>query len=328
MSRPVLRLVRLASGALALALTFAGAAVLAHPLGMPVAQVDAATKAKAAKRFKAGEKAFKRHDYATAAQAFEEAYSIAPHPAALFNAATAHQKAGQLTRAANLCARYLRDAPENDSRREKANALIAELTPKLGRVEIEDRGALEVQLDGDLPEVELTYVDPGDHLVTGKFGDKTVQRKISVVAGSLVHVALDPPKPASAPGPNEEPDFDTKRDVEKDETAKSKGMSPTLFYVGLGATVVLGGVTIWSGLDTNKARSDYDAHPTQAGLDDGRSKQSRTNLLLGATAVVGVGTAVVGLFLTDFSKKKARPKAPDEVGLLLGPGFVGAEGVF
>jgi len=313
---------------LALSVGFASPLAQARPTSALSAELDAATKAKAGRKFRAGEKAFKRHEYVAAAEAFEEAYAIAPHPAALFNAATAYQKAGQLTRAANLCARYLRDAPASDARREKANALIGELTPKVGRIEVEDRGALEVTIDGQSPEVDVTYVDPGDHVVTGRFGDKIVQREISVVAGSVVRVALDPPKPPPSAGPNEEPDFDPSPDVKKDEDKSGKPLSPSIFYVGVGATVLLGGVTAWSGLDTNKARDDYDANPTQSGLDDGRSKQSRTNLLLGATAAVGVGTAVIGLFFTDFGGKKAPPSAPEEMGLLLGPGFVGARGRF
>lgn len=327
MSGLVYRPVRRLLWATALCVPLASANVRASVPGSPLMEVDAATKSKAASKFRAAEKAFKRHDYAVAASGFEEAYSILPHPAALFNAATAHQKAGKLTRAANLCARYLRDAPEDDSRREKANALIGELTPKLGRVEIEDRGALDVQIDGSLPEAELTYVDPGDHVVTGRFGDKVVQRKIAVVAGSLVRVTLEPERNLPAAGPNEEPEFEAKQDVVKDEG--KGGLAPTWFYLGLGATVVLGGATVWSGLDTNKARDDYDKAPTQAGLDEGRSKQSRTNLLLGATAVIGAGTAVIGLFLTDFSSKKSQPApAPEDAELLLGPGFVGARGTF
>ncbi|MCC6903163.1 MAG: hypothetical protein IT377_29600 [Polyangiaceae bacterium] len=311
MSRPS----SLALVAAALALTAAGPAV------------GQDSKAEAAQRFKEGEKAFKRHEYAVAAKAFEEAHAIAPHPAALFNAATAHQKAGDLVRAANLCARYLRDAPEDDARREKANALIGELMPKLGRIQIKDRGAKNVQLDGKALDAETTYVDPGDHTVSGEFGDKTVQRKLSVVAGSLVKVALDPPQRESAaleeegdsPAPTNEPDQAKNGD---------KGLSPTLFYVGLGVTAVVGGVTLWSGLDTNKARDEYDAEPTPEGLDEGRAKQSRTNLLLGATAVVGVGTAVVGLFLTNWKGKPKAAPPPEDAGLLVGPGFVGARGRF
>lgn len=309
-----------------LALCLLGWALLLAEPRVAVAQGD--EKAQAAAKFKAGEKAFKRHEYGVAAKAFEEAYAIAPHPAALFNAATAHQKAGQLVRAANLCARYLRDAPEDDSRREKANALIAELMPKLGRVQVVDRGAKNVQLDGKDLESETTYVDPGDHLVSGEFGEKTVQRKLTVVAGSLVKVALDPPKKESSAALEEEVEARPPAVEPQADRAREKPLSPTLFYVGLGATLVLGGVTAWSGLDTNSAREEYDQDPTPEGLDEGRGKQRRTNVLLGATAVAGVGTAVVGLFFTNW-KGSAKPKpTPEEAGLLLGPGFVGARGRF
>lgn len=314
-------------GALCLSSVLAGAPGWANasPLA-PLGQLDQATKARAAAKFREGERAFKRHEYESAAAAFEEAYSIAPHPAALFNAATAHQKAGRLARAANLCARYLHDAPADDSRREKANALIGELTPKLGRIQIEDRGALDVQLDSAPSEDEVTYVDPGDHVVTGRFGDKTVQRKVSVVAGSSARVVLEPPKAADSGNEDPEPEPDDGAAPVADSKKPSKGLSPTLFYVGVGATVVLGGVTVWSGLDTSSARDEYDKNPTQAGLDEGRSKQSRTNLLLGATGVVALGTAVVGLFFTDFEGKKRPAAARTDV--VVGPGFVGARGAF
>lgn len=311
---------------LALAVT-AGALFLGSPVAARAA--DDAAKADAARKFKAGEKAFKRHEYAAAARAFEEAYTIAPHPAALFNAATAYQKAGQLTRAANLCARYLRDAPEDDSRREKANGLIGELIPKLGRIQVLDHGAKNVEIDGKALESELTYVDPGDHLVSGEFGDRTVQRKLTIVAGSVVKVAIDPPK-HKASGLEEEgvPDEPApKPDVERD-AGSDKGMGPTLFYVGLGLTAVLGGVSAWSGLDTNSARKDYDENPTPDGLDDGRAKQRRTNLLIGTTAVVGVSTVVVGVFFTNWKGRKQPVSAPEDTALLLGPGFVGARGRF
>jgi tetratricopeptide (TPR) repeat protein len=73
-------------------------------------EISAQDKARAAKIFRSAEGAFRQHEYARAAEQFEEANSIAPHPAALFNAARAWEKAGELRRAANLCGRYLRDA--------------------------------------------------------------------------------------------------------------------------------------------------------------------------------------------------------------------------
>jgi len=305
----------------------ATAATYSPPIhAAPTHKLDRATRAKAAKIFRKGERAFRRHNYAAAAKAFEEAYAIAPHPAALFNAAEAHEKAGELTRAANLCARYLHDAPKKDKRRRKANKLIAELTPKVGRVDIDENGADDVQIDGKTPELDVTFVDPGDHVISGSFDGKRVERRVSVVAGSLEHVLLEPPPPPEPKPEKAAARPDTGHDQGK--TAHG-GLPPYVVYVGAGATALLAGVTVWSGIDTNKARSDFNAHPTQAGLDAGQGKQTRTNVLLGATAAVGVATAVVGLFATDWHKKPTQDEHPEaHMALGIGPGSVSLSGRF
>jgi hypothetical protein len=76
---------------------------------------------------------------------------------------------------------------------------------------------------------------------------------------------------------------------------------------------VLTGVTIWSGLDTQSALSDYERdlpRLTQAQADarvsDGHSRELRTNLLLGGSLLAGAGTAVLGVWFTDFGGAKAR----------------------
>ena len=64
---------------------------------------------------------------------------------------------------------------------------------------------------------------------------------------------------------------------------------------GAAVTVVLGGITIWSGLDTLSARDDFMSKPTRAGYDDGVAREHRTNWLLGATTVAGVATVAIGV---------------------------------
>jgi hypothetical protein len=180
-----------------------------------------------------------------------------------------------------------------------------------------DKGAKNVEIDGAPRELEVTYVDPGDHTVTGVFGDRVARRKVSVVAGSLERVVLERPKPKPEPGgpaASPEPEPDDAPEAPRDE----KPLSPTWVWVGAGATAVLGGLTIWSGLDTQSAREEYDADPTPEGLDEGRGKQRRTNFLLGATVVVGVGTGVVALLLTEWKPRERRPGG--DVSLRVGPG--------
>ena len=87
------------------------------------------------------------------------------------------------------------------------------------------------------------------------------------------------------------------------------------FYSSLGATVALGAVTVWSGIDANNGVSAYEAAARSASspginngtsptpqqqaeslLEEGRQKERRTNILIGVTAGMAVGTAVLGVF--------------------------------
>ena len=313
---------------LAIALALAGAAAAPAALA-DGATVTKETLARAATRFREGEAAFRRHEYAAAADAFEDAYRIAPHPSALFNAADARQKAGELARAANLCAHYLSEAPAKDANRADAAARLADLRPKLGRIEVQVEDATGLALDGTPIHAGETFVDPGDHVVAATIAGKPASRRVTIAPGTLQRVILDAvadpsalPPPAAAPAPDSSPPA----------APSPKGLSPSWFWVGAGATALAGGATVWSGLDTSRARSDFDLHPTVQGLDDGRAKQTRTNVLLGATAVLGVATAAVAIFAVDWRprarvSKPVEPASPD-VTLLVGPAGASVAGRF
>jgi hypothetical protein len=84
-------------------------------------------------------------------------------------------------------------------------------------------------------------------------------------------------------------------------------VSPTVALVGGATTLVLASVTLWSGLDTTKAHDAYVAAPTKEGWDNGRSKQLRTNILIGATAAAGVTTALIAIFWTKWHDEETLP---------------------
>jgi hypothetical protein len=75
---------------------------------------------------------------------------------------------------------------------------------------------------------------------------------------------------------------------------------PAVFWGAAAATAVVAGVTVWSGLDVLGAHETYRSNPTRDGYNDGRSRERRTNWLLGGTAVLAVSTALIGIFATDF----------------------------
>jgi hypothetical protein len=258
----------------------------------------------AGNKFREGELFFAKHDYPRAAKLFEEAYSIAPHPDALLNAIDARERAGELLVAARLCERLRKDYPTDRNATEEVAERIARLTPKLGRLElVVHPGVSAVKVDnepiplavaaqaGALPTA-VWWVDPGDHAVSATTAKGPLQRSLNVVAGAKQSVVLEaqttaPPPPIAPPPPPPADD--------------GKPLHPAVFFVGLGLTAGAGGVLAWSGVDTLGAYDDYEAAPTQSALDDGRSRQLRTNVLIGVTAGLGVATAAVGIFATEWS---------------------------
>lgn len=266
-----------------------------EPVAASGAAASPEARRRAATEFRKGEQLFKAARYADAAKAFESALAIAPHAATLWNAAEAHAMAGNAPRAANLYARY-RGTGGSESAAE-LDRRLADLGQKLGRVRLRGRGATQVTIDGQAvdPKLEATYVDVGDHEVAADLVDGSVlRRKVSVAAGAAVTVLLEPETAPSAPSDPRPTDATLAPDP-----AAGK-LAPTWFYVGLGVTAVLGVATAWSALDTRSARDDYkaDPAPTQEAYDAGRSKETRTNILLGATVVGAAATAAVGVFFT------------------------------
>lgn len=67
-----------------------------------------------------------------------------------------------------------------------------------------------------------------------------------------------------------------------------------------GATAAVGGVLIWSGIDTLDGVPDYEMNPTPEKLADGQAREERTNWLIGATSALAVTTALLAIF-TDWS---------------------------
>jgi hypothetical protein len=283
------------------------------------AQVRAAAEA-----FDKGREAYKAEDYVEAAEQFEKADSNAPSLAALELAIRARDKAGELDRAATLLAlAQQRHSGEESllkladiSRR--ASVALFELTATCDRpCDLTVGGKL---VHGRAESRRTLYIQPGNLAVrAGWADDRSESRQVEAVAGARGEVAfVEPPSPAAkgiADEPEERSPVTTApAQPDQDEGAqKSSGMSPVLFYVGAGLTAVLGGVTVWSGIDTlnnpgtdavKKACDSGDKQLCDSLYEQGRSHQTRTNVLIGATAAVGVATIAIGIWGTDWGGGK------------------------
>ncbi|HEX8794842.1 MAG TPA: tetratricopeptide repeat protein [Polyangiaceae bacterium] len=295
----------------------------------------------AAKDFAEGDRAFKDGDFRHAAESYEHAYHRVPHYSALWNAARSWDHAGEPARAANLYSRYLREAPPRARDRNSAQRLLRALSNRLARLEIHATDVSDVRVDDAPVDAPSVYVTPGAHVVEGKTSDGTAVRQSSdVQAGDVVSVALVPPaagatasttqaapgatatpatagasSPASASATND----DTQHDQE--QPSSSRHLSPVFVYFGGALTLALGGITIWSGLDTLQQKDTFDKNPTQSNLDSGKNKEFRTNVLIGATAAVAVVTGVTALFLIDWKGHGSKEKPDESPSVQVGAGL-------
>jgi hypothetical protein len=194
------------------------------------------------------------------------------------------------------------------------------------------------------------YVDPGKTAIGASFfgGTSSAPQEITAAAGKSSEIRFEPeekkatPKPVVVvPGPSsdaEKPPVGVEAPPELPPgdvvPTKSSGIHPAAFIAFGVATLGLGGATIWSGLDTKNNPGVDVVKAKCAGLgetcpeyQEGRKKQTRTNILIGATA----GTAAISVVLAILTNWHGKKKAPttEPTALITDHGAVlGAVGTF
>ena len=283
---------------------FSSFTVLALHGAVASAQPAGEAKELARSAYARGVSALEHSDYATAAHEFLRADEALPSSVAKKSALDAAVR----TDDANLAARVLnRTAPLHDDvafagpRRD----LEERLGPKLARLRFECRATTcAVTLDGTrIAEKDTIWLTVGRHVASTNVDGVASERAIDAVAGKLDTLTLAPPA-APAPPPPPPP--------LAPPPPASKGISPVWFWASAGVTVVVGGIATWSTIDLLSKHSDFTdgscASVGSAGCKsisrDGRSADTRTVILLGATGVLAAATAVTGLFFVRWHDQR------------------------
>ena len=312
----------------------ASVAVILHTAGVVRAEEEASepTPAQvrtAAEAFDRGREAYKSEEYVEAAEQFESADANAPSAAALELAIRARDKAGQLDRAATLAALALVRHPDDANIQKVAPGIVQRAKSDLFELDIKCDDPCDVTVAGKLApgrrSTERTvFVGPGKYSVrAGWSGDRSLSKQVEATKGASGELDFQAPA-AAAPVAQDAanggtPASASDKPAEDNGQQKSGPLPPPVFWVGVGLTAVVGGITVWSGIDTqnnpgpDKVRSECQANASdcQSLYNQGLDKQRRTNILIGTTAVLGVGSAVIGAFLTDWSGKKKSEPAPE-----------------
>ncbi len=271
----------------------------------------------AAAAYDRGTKAYVAGDYARAARFYETAFRLAPAAPALIQAVKAYQQAGD-DRRAGTAALALQEEYGVSQMAEHTTQALEKARAQYFRVDIVCENC-KLEIEGERQEFLSVFLEPDKtHTITAVFESGPTSKSVKGAAGEQKMVALIAPRPGEGDvtvtekepeaNANEKASEASREDSKTTsaETSGSEGLSPVFFWTGVGLTAVVTGVTIWSGLDTQSAADTYEKNPTQKGLDDGRSLELRTDILIGVSAALAVGTAVVGIFFTDWNGSEAK----------------------
>jgi hypothetical protein len=297
--------------ALALTLCLLFSTVAAADGSEPGAQsISVEDRAEAAEAYDQGTSAYLSERYELAAHWFERAYRVVPTSTALLQAVRAHHKAGNSIRAANLALQLRDEYPSDVRSKQISEAVVGAVKPTSVLVKAECEKACTLEIDGALAQHSTFFVTPDvEHSLKAAFDNGETSIFVQGTAGTIKNVTLAAPAP---PPPPPVPRW--------------------AFFSSLGATVALGAVTVWSGIDANKGVNTYESaarsasspgintgvSPTpqeqaEALLEEGRQKERRTNILIGVTAGMAATTAVLGVFTNwkgesrDATSKRIEP---------------------
>jgi len=248
-----------------------------------------------------GQQAFTAGDFATALQAFEEAYSNVPNPIVLVSIGESAAKLGRVETALAAYDAYLRarpDAPDRDEVAQKRAAFAAAQAPARLRLISEPAGAdviLDGQLIGRVTPVEIE-VRPGTHRVsfvlvgyeTGRITSElkpggSDQQSVTLKPQPLPPVAAAPLTPAQ---PEPPPPLLTPQPPH----------AAIIVTASLGAAGLIAGSVL--GILALKERSDFNNNPTEAGADRGERLALFSDVGFGIGAMSLITTAVL-LFTHD-----------------------------
>jgi len=329
----------------AVALWLASGSVVAEPAGPSAEDIKAAGA-----EFDLGKQAFKKRAWVEASEHFEAADARAPSAVALELAIRSRDKAGQLDRAATLAELGLKRHAAEAAITKTAEAVLKRARAELHTLTVKCTPACELvlgtKLVHGLAATERTvFLAPGGAQVNASWSrGRTRTAPVQAIKGGSSEVAFEAPPdekppestPANAGVPRSGPDrpaVQVAPTPTKDRGAEAGGgLPPLVFFVGAGLTAVAGGITIWSGIDTQNNPGPDKVREACAGqgtscpeYQDGLDRQNRTNILLGVTAGLAVTSGVIGALFTDWSGK---PEKSARVTPWVGVGSVGARGSF
>jgi hypothetical protein len=256
-------------------------------------------------------RAFDRSDFAAAANDFLAADQIVPSRDALDNALTAAERAQKPLLVIAVAERMLGRSDLSPSLLARARRAFENAKKEVGWLVLACNAPCELRIDGTPAPPGRVAVTAGVHVVSGAAANgASSERRIDVGAGSEEELTLDVRShfanlrgstpivsaPLSAVSARHD-SAPTRRPATEDEPARP--LPRAAFFAGGAVSVVLAGVTTWSGVDALRARNRLPG--TRAQTEDVRDRMHRTDALLVGTLVASALTTYAGLVWVDWT---------------------------
>jgi hypothetical protein len=319
-------------------------------------RADDATRAAARDLTESGIEAYWAADYSSADGKLEQAFRLFAVPTVGLWSARAREKLGKWVEAAERYREAARasalvgDRSVQRTAQEEARQELRELVERMPSVtfQIEGPETSNVALTLDDVAVPSAMIgvrrptSPGTHRIAATRGNKHYARRFELAEREqkTVPIRFDPPAPVKVIDnqlvvesreptpelmPQPLPGSTTQSLVSAASAqASSPPLGPVFTWIGVGLTLGVGALTVFSGIDSinhvpeyrlatevldeckRTLASDCQAQETRAtdALEKGQWRETRTNILLAGTAVAAAGTLVVALFLTDWSNEQ------------------------
>lgn len=264
------------------------------------AEASSEDKRKAAAAYARATEANERGDFLVAARELALADELMPNAVTLEAALTASLDADAPALGMELVVRAEKRG-ESSKIGDLTTKVRKRFSGRVGRVQVvcPSTPTCSANIDGeDVPVQKVVFVLVGKHVAIVSAEGSSVRRDVDVPPMGLVMIAG--------------PDL-AKKNVSTTENAS--GLSPAFFVAGLVTTVGAGVGMAISGADTKEKHDAFvAARCAEPGAlatctdmaNAGQSAQTRTNVLVGATAALGLSTIVLGV--VTFSKKHPPPK--------------------
>ena len=278
------------------------------------AQAQGRERAAAAQAFDRGTQEALTENWEAAAQWFETADRLSPAPAALSHAIEARRRAGHQMRAASLALRMQQTYPDDEAAQAMAAEVLEGAASQYVRVNVTCDASCAVEVDGTLTGGLSFFVEPArEHEIAAGFEHGRVTQTVEAEAGQTRALSFE------APPPPPEPEVRVGADGQPLDLSEPFRFPKATFLVASALTLGAGAVLIWSGVDTMNHVDAYEAaadrcNPAMCSdtpqdltacpearrlLDDGQSRERRTNALIGVTAGLAATTLVIAI-LTDW----------------------------